>query len=94
MKKALKNTWNFFMTASASTLFYEVAISSPWWTGSRQDGYYMLFRLTVPSLMLLLLAYYLLQKKETRYVQILSGYLVLLQIAILFTVYGTMSGLL
>jgi hypothetical protein len=83
-----------FWIAAASTLLYELTISSPWWSGNRQGGYEILFKLTVPSLILVLFAYYSLQKKRELFAVGLPIYLVFLQIAIMFTVYVTIAGLL
>src|SRR4051812_22599006 len=85
---------NLFLSAVASTFVYEILVSSPWWSGTRHDNFAMLFKLTVPSIILLLFAYYSLQKKERYYALALPVYIISLQVAVLFTIYGTLLGLL
>jgi hypothetical protein len=90
----MKQAHTYFGYAAISTAVYEVLVSAPWWSGMRQDGYDMLLNLTVPSMILLVFTYYLLQKKQPTYVGILTLFIVVLQAAVLITIYGTMRGIL
>lgn len=90
----MKQAKNFFWAALASTFVYEALVSAPWWSGLRSDRYDMLINLAVPSLILMVFAYYLLQKKQLNHVGMLSAFIVVLQISILLTIYGALRGLL
>jgi hypothetical protein len=91
---APKDMYSLFWLSCISTILYEITISSPWWSGTRHSGYDVLFKLTAPSLILLLFAYYTVLKKQQYYATGLPIYIVFLQIAILFTVYGAAAGIL
>ena len=90
----MKNAKSLVRAATAFTVLYEIAVSSPWWTGMRSGNYDMLIRLTVPSIFLALLAYYLLSKRQEKYAIVLAIFLPCLQLAIGFTIFAAARGLL
>ncbi len=90
----MKSARNYFWVAAACTALYEILVSSPWWLAKRQDSYDMLINLTVPSIVLIIFAYYLLQKKQPTMVGLLALFIVILQISILLTIHGARLGFL
>ena len=90
----MQNAKVFVWAASAMTALYEILVSSPWWTGARQGSYDMLMRLAVPSIILLIFAYYLLSKRQQKYSAVLAVFIVCLQLAILFTIFAAARGIL
>jgi hypothetical protein len=81
-----------FWAAAASTAVYTASISSPWWSAAKAGRYDMLINLTVPSIFLLILSYYLLQKKYEGFSKLLSLFIIVLQISVALTLYLAIRG--
>ena len=90
MKMARKIFW----VAAVSTGIYETLVSYPWWAGLRIGSYDMLMRLTVPSIFLLMFAYFLLSKGQKKYSTAMAIFVISLQLAIGVTIIASARGLL
>ena len=84
----------FVWAATGVTALYEILVSSPWWLGGKHGRYDMLIQLTIPSIFLILFAYFLLSKKLRQYAMAISVYIVFLHLAVGFTIFAAARGVL